>query len=134
MQNDLKILLIDDSPAYARLVVEAIIDNEDKSILDHILFAENGDDAIKKYIQYKPLLVLLDIRIPGKSGVDIAKEIRQYDESANIIFLSNYPKDRSAADLVSKHLVMGTLNKDVGTGFLAGFLGFVIKVGAKAFS
>ena len=131
MQDDLKILLIDDSPAFARLIVEAVIDNKDSFILDHILFAENAEDGIQKYIQYKPLLVLLDIKIPGKNGVDIAKEIRAYDESANIIFLSNYPKDKDAADLVSKHLVMGTLDKDVGSGFLAGLLGFIIKVGMK---
>lgn len=133
MEKDLKILLVDDNPAYARLVVEAIIDNEDKSILDHILFAENSGDAIKKYMQHKPLLVLLDIRLPGKGGVDIAKEIRQYDESANIIFLTNYPKDREAADLVSKHLVMGTIDKGISVGLLAGLFGFIIKVATKAF-
>jgi DNA-binding NarL/FixJ family response regulator len=132
MKYSSKVLIVDDNPAFARLLVESIVDNEDKFILDHILFAENADDAIKKYIEYKPILVMLDIKIPGKCGIDIAKEIRSYDEFSNIIFLSNYPRDPDAAELISKHLVMGTISKDVGTGFIASFLGFIIKIMMKA--
>ena len=132
MKYNNNILLIDDNLAFSRLVIESIIDQDNKSILDQILFAENAEDGMRKYIEYKPILVLLDIRLPMKSGVDIAKEIRQYDQGANIIFLSNYPKDPEAAALVSERLVMGTIGKDVGTGFLASFIGFIIKIGAKA--
>lgn len=132
MKYSSKVLIIDDNPAFARLIVESIVDKGDKSMLDHILFAENAEDAIRKYIQYTPILILLDIRMPGKNGIDIAKEIRQYDQNSNIIFLSNYPKDPAAADLVSKRLVMGTLDKDVGTGFITSFLGFIIKIMMKA--
>ena len=132
MEYNTKVLIVDDNPAFSRLVIESIIDQDDKSILDNIMFAENAEDAIRKYMQYKPILVLMDIRMPGRSGIDIAKDIRQYDKGANIIFLSNYPKDPDAAKMVSDRLVMGTIGKDVGTGFLASFLGFILKVGAKA--
>ena len=132
MKYNNKILLIDDNPAFARLIIESVIDNEDTDILNCILVAENGEDAIRKYLQYKPILVLLDIRLPMKSGIDIAKEIRHIDPSANIIFLSNYPKDPEAAALVNKRLVMGTMDKGVGTNFLASFIGFIIKIGARA--
>ena len=132
MEYNPNILICDDNSAFTRLIIESIIDNKDKSILDHIYFAETGADAIHKYIEYKPILVLLDIRMPGKTGIDIAEEIRRYDQNSNIIFLSNYPKDPEAAALVSKHLVMGTIDKDIGTGFIASFLSFIIKVVMKA--
>ena len=132
MKYGSKILLIDNNPAFLRLIIESIVDQDNKSILDNILISENAEDSIRKYIQYKPLLVLLDIRLPGKNGIDIAKEIRHIDKNANIIFLSNYPKDPDAAELVSKRLVMGTMDKGIGTDFLASFIGFIIKIGAKA--
>ena len=89
MEYNTKVLIVDDNPAFSRLVIESIIDQDDKSILDNIMFAENAEDAIRKYMQYKPILVLMDIRMPGRSGIDIAKDIRQDDKGANIIFLSN---------------------------------------------
>jgi CheY-like chemotaxis protein len=127
-----KILLCDDSAPFLRLFAESVIDTGDKSILDHIIFCENVDDALTQYAIHRPLVVLMDIRMPGKDGIEGAKLIREIDSNARIIFLSNYPQDPEAAKAVSDHLAVGTIDKDAGTGFLASIIGFIVKVAMKA--
>ncbi|OIP23361.1 hypothetical protein COX95_03100 [bacterium CG_4_10_14_0_2_um_filter_33_32] len=43
----------------------------------NILFAKDGQEAIDKILDEKPDLVLLDIMMPKKSGMDVLKEIRK---------------------------------------------------------
>lgn len=126
------ILLCDDSAPFLRLFAESIIDVGDKTILDHIIFCDNVDDAVTQYAIHRPLIVLMDIRMPGKDGIEGARLIREIDGNARIVFLSNYPQDSDAADAISKHLVVGTLDKEAGTGFVASLVAFIVKVAAKA--
>ena len=127
-----KILLCDDSAPFLRLFAESVIDTGDKSILDHIIFCENVDEALAQYVIHRPLVVLMDIRMPGKDGIEGAKLIREIDSNARIVFLSNYPQDPLAAKAVSDHLAIGTIDKEAGTGFLASIIGFMVKVMMKA--
>ena len=127
-----KILLCDDSAPFLRLFAESIIDAGDKSILDHIIFCENVEDALAQYAIHRPLVVLMDIRMPGTDGIEGAKLLREIDSNARIIFLSNYPQDPDAAKAVSEHLAVGTIDKEAGTGFMASIVGFVVKVAMKA--
>ena len=127
-----KILLCDDSAPFLRLFAESVIDTGDKSILDHIIFCEDVDEALTQYVIHRPLVVLMDIRMPGKDGIEGAKLIREIDSNARIVFLSNYPQDPLAAEAVSNHLAIGTIDKDAGTGFLASIIGFMVKVMMKA--
>jgi len=52
--------------------------------------ASNGLDAINKYNYLSPDLVILDISMPEKNGMDVAKEILHSSPEANIIILSMY--------------------------------------------
>ncbi len=50
--------------------------------------AGDGEEALKKYGQEKPSLVLLDVMIPGKSGYDVCRDIRRKDETTPILMLT----------------------------------------------
>jgi len=43
----------------------------------NVIFAKNGEEALKKIKKEKPDLVLLDIMMPKKSGIDVLKELRK---------------------------------------------------------
>ena len=50
--------------------------------------AENGVKAIEKYNEVKPDLVLMDITMPEKDGIQALKDIKAMDPSAQIIMCS----------------------------------------------
>jgi len=53
--------------------------------------AENVQEAIESIRHLGPDVVILDIRMPGGSGIDVLKEIVKEDRVPIIIMLTNYP-------------------------------------------
>lgn len=68
-----KILVVDDD----RLVLATLTHGLAQAGYE-VIDADNGDDAILLARQHKPELALLDIRMEGKSGFDVAAYLRQY--------------------------------------------------------
>lgn len=76
----IEILLVEDSPSDADLAMEALSNGK---ILNNLHFVEDGVEAIKflrKQTPYitvpRPDLILLDLNLPKKSGVEVLKEIK----------------------------------------------------------
>jgi DNA-binding NarL/FixJ family response regulator len=53
--------------------------------------AENVAEAISAIGNLKPDVVILDIRMPGGSGIDVLENIKQNDSALLVIILTNYP-------------------------------------------
>jgi len=126
-----KVMIVDDSAPFLRLFAESMIDSEDGYILEHIIFCQNVDEALREYVVHHPLIVLMDIKMPGKSGIEGAQLLREIDPNARIFFLSNFPNDPDASKAVADHLAMGVMDKSVGTNAITGIIGFIIKVVMK---
>ncbi len=64
-----------------------------------IAYAENGVKAIEIYnsLPQKPKVILLDQKIPLKTGIEITKEIRKTDPDCKIIFVSGDPSIKKEA-------------------------------------
>jgi two-component system, NarL family, invasion response regulator UvrY len=58
--------------------------------------ARNGQEAVSKVVKGRYDLVVLDIKMPGKSGLDALKEIRQHQPRLPVVILSMYPEDQLA--------------------------------------
>ncbi|NIB44582.1 response regulator transcription factor [Pseudomaricurvus alkylphenolicus] len=70
--SQLHILLIEDDAELAALTVEYL------SNFDYRLSHEaDGLSAVERILEEQPDVVLLDIMLPGKSGIDICREVRQ---------------------------------------------------------
>lgn len=50
----------------------------------------NPQKAIEVFREFKPAAVLLDVKMPGRGGLDILKDIRQHDPWVVVIMLSGY--------------------------------------------
>ena len=73
MNHKGKILVVDDD----RLVLATLTHGLAQAGYE-VIDADNGDDAILLARQHRPDLALLDIRMEGKSGFDVAAYLREY--------------------------------------------------------
>ena len=55
--------------------------------------ARNGEEAMRMFAKHRPDVVLLDVMMPGKSGIQICEELRQIDRLVHILFLTAVPSD-----------------------------------------
>jgi DNA-binding NarL/FixJ family response regulator len=53
--------------------------------------AENVTESIRAIKNFRPDVVILDIRMPGGSGIDVLKRIKQDTSPPVVIILTNYP-------------------------------------------
>lgn len=90
----IKVLIADDHP----LVREGLKKVVDQSTIDIKVVGEASDanELIEKLEKVKPSLVVLDIAMPGKSGLDVLKEIKQFHPDLPVLMLSIHPEDRFA--------------------------------------
>ncbi len=58
--------------------------------------AGNGQEAVSKVLKKKYDLVVLDVKMPGKSGLDALKEIKQDQPKLPVVILSMHPEDQLA--------------------------------------
>jgi response regulator NasT len=86
-----RILVVDDD----RLVLATVVHGLSKAGYD-VIDADNGDDAILLAREYRPQLALLDIRMEGKSGFDVAETLRDA-YGIPFMFLSAFSDDATLA-------------------------------------
>ena len=79
-----KVLIADDS-TFMRKILKNILT---KSGHTEQLEAENGEEAVAAYKKDKPALVLLDIIMEKKDGIETLKEIKAADKNSKIIMVS----------------------------------------------
>ena len=84
--------------------------NEDSAI--SISFeAANGDDALASLRTTPCDVLLLDISLPGKSGVDVLRTVRQRHPDLKVLILSGFPEESYALAMI-KNGANGYLCKD----------------------
>ncbi|MCQ2521977.1 MAG: response regulator [Lachnospiraceae bacterium] len=79
-----KILIVDDA-AFMRMMIKDILTKNGYEVAGE---AENGAVAVSKYAEIKPDLVLMDITMPEKDGIQALKEIKSNDAGAKVIMCS----------------------------------------------
>ncbi|MED3985515.1 response regulator transcription factor [Peribacillus simplex] len=72
MYNAIKILVVDDEERIRRLLKMYL--EREEYIIDE---AENGDMALTKALENDYDLILLDIMMPGKDGIEVCRELRE---------------------------------------------------------
>ncbi|MDB2447240.1 response regulator [bacterium] len=82
---NMKLLVVDDEPALCELIS---FEFELKGA--SVVTAGNVDDAFEKYKATKPDLVITDIRMPGKDGIDLLKMIKAENLNTPVILMTGY--------------------------------------------
>ena len=102
------VLIADDHTTFLAGLT-SIIDMEDDMMV--VAQATNGRDAVDLWRKHRPAVGLIDLRMPVLDGVATIDEIRQEDESAQIVVLTTYDSDNDICRAI-KAGTKGYLLKD----------------------
>jgi len=105
----IKILLVDDH-AIVRMGLAKIIEFDKE--LSVVMQAGSAEEAISQLLNTKVDVILLDISLPGRSGLDIIKDIKSLQPKARVIILSMY-KEKQFALRAFKAGASGYLTKEM---------------------
>ena len=110
MADKKKILLVDDHPLFRAGLKSLLLESRSFQIIGE---AGDGQEAIRLAKTLKPDLVLLDISLPDKSGIEVTRELKNLFPEILILIVSMHAK----IDFITE-------------AFRAGALGYVIKESA----
>jgi len=79
-----RILIVDDT-LFMRVKLRGLLEKWGQQVVGE---GANGREAVEKYKELQPDLVLMDITMPEMDGIAALKEIRAFDAKANVIMVS----------------------------------------------
>ncbi|MEA2498283.1 MAG: hypothetical protein QOH26_688 [Actinomycetota bacterium] len=107
MADALKVMLVDDHEI-VRQGLRALLDAEDD--LEVVAEADNGPSAVSLASAHQPDVIVMDVRMPGGSGVEACRAIRDERPDAQVIMLTSFSDDEALFNSI-----------------MAGAAGFVLK-------
>jgi two-component system response regulator RegA len=89
------ILLVDDDEVFRNRLARAFVDRG-----YDVRAAGDYDSAVMSAREDSPELAVLDLKMPGKSGLELVRALREIDESTKILVLTGYGSIATAIDAV----------------------------------
>jgi two-component system response regulator DevR len=109
--RDLRILLVDDHEV-VRLGLKALLGRHPR--FEVIGEAGTADEAVAKARVHKPDVIVMDIRLPGRSGIEATREIVPQLPDTKVIVLTTYADDELLMDAVAAG-ASGYVLKQIGS-------------------
>jgi len=108
--TDIRVLVVDDH-AVVRSGLRALLDREDEvTVVDE---AATADEAVFRMIEHKPDVLLMDVTMPGTSGLEAIPKLLQASPATRVLMLSMHDDPRYVRE-----------------AFAAGASGYVLKEAA----
>lgn len=107
-----KVLVVDDEPLFCEMVSKFLV-GKGYSVVE----AYGGEQALTIYSENRPDVVVLDVRMPGKDGLETLQELRASDPEASVIMVTAVLDDEvvgqtmadGALDYITKPLNLHSL-------------------------
>jgi DNA-binding NarL/FixJ family response regulator len=87
MGDSMRVLVADDHEAIRAAVIRVL---QSRADVEECAEAIDGKEAVEKALEWKPDLILLDVRLPVLSGFAVAREIKLHAPDTSILFFSIY--------------------------------------------
>jgi DNA-binding NarL/FixJ family response regulator len=84
------VLIVDDNKPFVNRVIALLSETRN---IGHISTANEHNEASRIFETQKPDVVLLDISMPGKSGMELLKQFKKTHNQCHIIMLTNHADD-----------------------------------------
>jgi two-component system response regulator DevR len=107
----LRIIVVDDHEV-VRLGLRVLLERHpDFTVVDE---AATAKEAVQKTLHLKPDIVVMDIRLPGRSGIEACREISVQSPGTKVIMLTSYAEDEMLFDAISAG-ACGYVLKQIGS-------------------
>ena len=80
-----KLFIVDDHPVFRAGLKTILLKERDFSIIEE---AQSGLEAIDKLNRIAPDIIVMDINMPGKDGIEVTREIKKYYPNIKILLLT----------------------------------------------
>jgi DNA-binding NarL/FixJ family response regulator len=90
MKRALGVLIVDDNLGFSDRMAE-ILEGLDE--IGYISIAANYEEGHRLFFEQRPGLVLLDINLPGKNGIQLLKDIHLSEWDCKVIMITNHTSD-----------------------------------------
>jgi DNA-binding NarL/FixJ family response regulator len=114
----LRVLLVDDHHV-VRVGLRSVLSNARG--IEVVGEAATGSQALAYARQLQPTLVLLDLRLPDASGLEVCRRLKEFTPAPSVVFLTSYAEDASVVAAIAAG-ADGYLLKDVDGADLPGAL------------
>ncbi len=84
------ILIVEDEELLCKIYATSLSDSG-----YNIRIANDANTALEKLKEYQADLIMLDVKLPGMSGLELLKKIREIDQDVHIIMVSAYDSFKS---------------------------------------
>lgn len=91
--NEQKLALVIDDSADTREFLSLLLQKNEFEVVT----ASDGDDGLSTFKKHRPHVIITDIFMPNKEGLELINEIRNIDDEVGIIAISGY-KDKQGMD------------------------------------
>ncbi|HYK62349.1 MAG TPA: response regulator transcription factor [Bryobacteraceae bacterium] len=91
MENTIRVMCVDDHPLVRKGVASILANEPDMELVAE---ASDGREAVQKFHELHPDVVLMDLRMPQMDGTEATRAIRGEDPDARIIALTSYDGDQ----------------------------------------
>lgn len=107
-ENTIKLIIADDHSFLREGIKKTLHDEIDMKIVGE---ASNAAEAVSIIKEKMPDIAIMDISMPGKSGLDVLKDLKAMKLKIKVLILSMHPEDRFAIRAL-KAGAMGYLTKE----------------------
>jgi len=104
----IRVMIADDHPVLRRGIKDIL---EEQADIEVAAEAGNGQELLQELAQASCDVVLLDINMPGRDGLDTLSEIRRVHPKLPVLILSVYPEDQFGPRVL-KSGAAGYMNKE----------------------